>query len=139
MSDYPLPLFDVSTFTVDDTITESELIEVQNLHIRPVLGNALYADFIANITAPKYSVLKEFAGNCAKRWLYYRSLSKKMAFKDFLENSTESPDVFVSSINSALQLAKASSAALLHHVNTSDYELYVKPSKRTVAGFRIKT
>jgi hypothetical protein len=137
MADYPLPIFDVSTFTVDDTITESELIEVQNLHIRPVLGNALYVHFVANLSDPIYDTLKDFATNCAKRWLYYRSLSKKMAFKDFLENSTESPDVFASSIQDALQLAKASSKALLDHVRNSDYEYYTAPSKRLIAGFRI--
>jgi hypothetical protein len=138
MNSYPIPLFDVSTFTVDDQVSESELIEVQNRYVRPILGDALYNDFISDPSAVAYSTLNEFATECAKRWLYYTSLSKKMMFKDFLENSSESPGLLRSSITSALSLAQASSKALQLHVQSSAYALYVAPAKKTIAGFRIK-
>jgi hypothetical protein len=138
MNSYPVPLFDVGTFTVDDQVTESELIEVQNRYIRPILGDVLYNDFISNPDASGYSTLKEFASECAHRWLYYTSLSKKLMFKDFLENSTESPGLLNSSIKSALLLAQASSKALELHLKSHNYSLHVKPAKKLVSGFRIK-
>ena len=137
MHNYPTPLFDVTSFAVDDSITESELIEVQNRYVRPLLGNALYNDFISDPDASGYEKLKEFASECARRWLYYNSLSKKMMFKDFLENSTESPGLLRSSIKSALSLAQAASKSLQLHLDSSAYGLYTKPVKKLISGFRV--
>ena len=137
MHNYPTPLFDVTSFAVDDSITESELIEVQNRYVRPLLGNALYADFMQNLAEPHYATLNEYASECARRWLYYNSLPKKMMFKDFLENSTESPGLLHSSIKSALSLAQAASKSLQLHLDSSAYELYIKPVKKLISGFRV--
>jgi hypothetical protein len=139
MIDFPIAIFDVASFTVDEAISESELLEVQNLYIKPILGDSLYADFLSNLADEKYTKLKSYAVNCAQRWLYYRSLSKKLVFKDFLENSAESPGVFKASIESAYQMANSASRALRSHVESSSYELYTLPTKKRVSGFLLNS
>ena len=137
MKDYPTALFDVSSFSVDDSISAFDLISVQEKYIRPVLTASLYEDFIANPNKSGYENLKTYSVACAKAWLFYLSFDKKIIFNNFLENSSESPALHHHTKESAFAVAQASSTALKNHVIASAYELYRPSTSSRICGFLI--
>jgi hypothetical protein len=138
MDRYPEAVFDVATFVVSDEIKSSDLISIQENYIRPILTENLYDDFLKRMDAPEYEQLKSFVVECCKQWLFYLSFDKKIIFKNFMENSAESPYLHRSTKQSALAQAQASSNALRSHVITSNYPLYTPDEKKRIAGILIK-
>lgn len=139
MKDYPNALFDVSTVIVGDGVTVGDLISIQEQYIKPILGQALYEDFILRQTDPLYVNLKTYCTACASLWLYYHAFDRKLIFKDFMTNSSEGALLQIESKRSAFRLAESSSNALRSHVLSSAYPLYVPLTFKRHAGFLIKS
>lgn len=138
MKDYPNALFDVSTVTVGDGVTPGDLIAIQEQYIKPILGQALYEDFILRQTDPLYVNLKTYCTACASLWLYYHAFDRKLIFKDFMTNSSEGALLQIESKRSAYNLAQSSGKALLSHVVASAYPLYTAVSSKRISGFLIR-
>lgn len=139
MKEYPIALFDVSSFSVDDSVTSSDLIAIQEQYIRPVLTDDLYEDFIANQAKEEYIALKSYCIACAKSWLFFHSFGKRLIFKNFLENSSEGSTLNIDSKKSALAVAVASTSALKRHLIASSYSLYRPASVSRVCGFLLSS
>lgn len=138
MKDFPKKLINPVNLTVDDSVSESDIIAVQEKYIKPVLGAALYEDFMNDPEIAQYSKLKLYCVNCVSAWTYYHTFDRKILFKNFLDNSAESPLMNMSTKDSAHELAVASTEALKSHVASFGYPLYVPSSTKRMGGFLIR-